>query len=194
MVFASRKFEVEVERRVDVAGMAWPEEEAACETSLCGNLGYTDLRGITWDEAVEARCLEGKLIDRIVAAEDPEEELVVIVDELYEDDVGLYGLDIGVAAAVAGLSAAGCVPCCSCNGGAFGGYHREEYPLVVFFARRALMELLLDCAVEAGTGLENGHGGSLMVYADDIQKIREFGRVLIEWRSLFEALTGPSKA
>ena len=58
----------------------------------------------------------------------------MIENELYDGD-DLRGLDIGVASAVAALSAARCIPFTSCNAGTFGGSHAETYPLVGSFAR-----------------------------------------------------------
>ncbi len=58
----------------------------------------------------------------------------MIVGGLYESDEGLFGLDIGVASAVIALSAARCIPCSSCNGGAYGGSHQERHPVIAFYA------------------------------------------------------------
>ena len=191
VTFVGRKFNVDMKREIHVGAMGWPsEEEAGNERILGGNLGYCDLRGFSWEEASATGNKEEELIERILQAEDPETELELIDDELYEDDIGLYGLDIGVASAVVGLSAAGCVPCCSCNGGAFGGFHKEDYPLIAFFAPTQMTDLLLECAGTAGLGLENSEHGTLLAYANDIEKIRAFGQLLIEKRCLFECQGG----
>ena len=50
-----------------------------------------------------------------------------------------------VPAAVAALSAAGCVPVSICNGGVFGeGLHAESYPLVAFYCPDYATRSLLD--------------------------------------------------
>ena len=123
--------------------------------------------------------LEEELITRIEASANPEDEYDMIEDELYEDPEGMYGLDIGVASAVISLSAARCLPFSSCNAGAFGGNHHEWHPVVAFFSRPEAITLLLDCAKEANTGLNQGDIGNLVVYADDIRNIRAFARELI---------------
>jgi len=175
--------------------MAWPtDEEAADERSLGGNQAYCDMREFSWEEACAARDREDELIQRIEQAVDPEAELYLLDDSLYDDDVGLYGLDIGVASTVVGLSAAGCIPCCSCNAGAYGGSHKEDFPLIAFFAPRQTTHLLLECAEEAGSGLENGDYGTLLAYSNDIWKIREFGRILIKRHSQFESQKEPRGA
>ena len=125
---------------------------------------------------------------RIKASDDPEVEYDEIADELYEDDEGLYGLDLGVAGAVAALSAARCIPFSSCNGGAFGGRHLELYPLVAFYAREAHLQALLTAAEEAGCGLENGNNGCLVVFAGDVEALPNFATALIKRSSAFRAL------
>lgn len=84
--------------------------------------------------------------------------MTAIEDELYEEPEGLLGLDLGVAACVASLSAMGCIPASSCNGGAFDGYHLEEYPLVTFLADRASARRVLKIAERAGLGLRQDDG------------------------------------
>lgn len=94
-------------------------------------------------------------------------------------------MDIGVASSVVALSSAGCVPFSSCNGGAFGGSHDEDHPLVAFYTLPEMVELLLETAQEANVGLENEDEGSLLLYADDIRNMRNYANGLINKRALF---------
>lgn len=166
--------------------LAWPARgEAVRDSSLGGNIEYADLRGINWTEAKRIFGLESELIARVEAASDIEAESVSIDDDLYQSAENLHGLDIGVASTVACLSAAGCIPFTSCNGGAFGGSHREEYPLVAFFARRNAAEQILEAATEAAIGLKNGPSGCLIAYADDIRELRQFAKTLLTRRKSF---------
>lgn len=185
-MFTYPTFDVDIVRSVDTRRLAWPElDEADDEHSLGGNRDYSDLRGLPWSEAQSILNYETQLISRIEGAEDPEREMDQIGDELYEEDIGLYGLDLGVASSVVGLSAAKCVPFASCNGGSFGGHHHERYPLVAFFAHSSAIGSLIACAEAAGVGLEGNESGSLVVYADDIRKMRQFALELLHRRSQF---------
>jgi hypothetical protein len=185
-VFIYPAFDIDIVRKVDARRLAWPEfDEADDERSLGGNRDYSDLRGLSWSEAQRILNYETDLILRIEDAEDAEQEMDQIGDELYEEDVGLYGLDLGVASSVVGLSAAKCVPFASCNGGSFGGHHHERYPLVAFFAQLSAVTSLIACAEAAGVGLEGNESGGLVVYADDIRKMRQFALELLHRRSQF---------
>ena len=194
MTFTYLNFDVEIVREVDVTALRWPASgEAGDDSGLGSNRQYVDLRGLSWTDAKRVFDLEGVLIARIENAEDADAEYEAIGEESYESDDDLLGLDIGVASTVASLSAARCVPCSSCNGGAFGGHHREVYPLVAFFARRQMAALLVSSATSAGIGLENDPSGCLVAYSDDIRRLRVFAASLIEQRRLFEAVRSRAK-
>src|SRR5438093_642215 len=117
-MFVYPRFDVEVARTITVDELRWPKPGEAAEDSGLGcNRLYLDLRSLSWAEAERVFSLEGTLISRVENADDPEVECEVIEEELLEDDENLFGLDLGVAAAVVSLSACGCIPCSSCNGG-----------------------------------------------------------------------------
>jgi hypothetical protein len=122
---------------------------------------------------------EESLLERLKSTDDLAATLDIIKDELYEDDEGLWGLDIGVASSVIALSAARCIPCTSCNGGCFGDRHHEGYPLVSFYTMPAWIPYLLETAEEAGVGLINEESGSILVYANDISRMMSFASALI---------------
>jgi hypothetical protein len=188
-VFTYPNFDVDVFRRLDGGSLSWPEPGAATDDSgLGGNRAYADLRRLSWTDAKRAFALEGELIDRIENAEDSEAECDVIDEELNESDDHLFGLDVGVASTVVCLSAARCVPFSSCNGGAFGGRHQEAYPLVAFFAKAQMVDLLVTAATNANIGLQNHASGCAMAYSDDIRKLRKFAGCLIGQRQLFNAV------
>ncbi|WP_142252784.1 hypothetical protein [Bradyrhizobium sp. UNPF46] len=178
-MYEHRLFDVEILRIIDEQRMYWPRTaEVQAEASPSCNREYQDLRKIPWEDVEAISALEADLITRLEAATNPDAEHEAIFDELYEDPLGILGLDIGVASAVAALSAAGCIPISSCNGGAYGGLHREAYPLIAFFARKRQVNLLLDCAKEADAGLENDESGLLILYSNDIRKMRVFAAAL----------------
>lgn len=178
----SRRFDVEICRSVSGEGLGWPEAGEAGARGMDGGFGgnrsYVDLRGMAWKEVQRIHDLERDLLARIVASNDPEDEHDAIVDELHEDDQGLLGLDLGVASAVVALSAARCIPFASCNGGAFGGHHHEDYPVVAFYARPPHVPLLIAAAEESGCGLEHGSNGCLVLFASEIYALHSFARAL----------------
>ena len=190
MAFIYPSFDVRVERNLNSEDLSWPAPgEAIDDRGLGGNRLYIDFRRLPWNEAHRVYAVEGNCIKRIVGAMHPEKEYEMIEREFEDgDSIGIFGLDIGVASTVIALSSARCVPCSSCNAGAFGGYHNEEYPLVVFYARTEMRILLLECAEAAGTGLENTEFGHVIVYADDIRMMRVFAEAIIERRSAFRQL------
>jgi hypothetical protein len=183
-MFTYKTFDVEIVREIDLDRLGWPERGSAQgDSGLAGNREYFDLRRRSWSEARRTYELESSFIERIEASSDSSSELDAISEELYEDDVGLYGLDIGVASTVIALSAAGCVPGASCNGGAFGDHHHEIHPLVVFFARSQMAPLLLSLAEKSEVGLSPTFDGALLVFADDIRRMRKFADILIQNRA-----------
>ncbi len=187
-MFVHKKFDVEIIRKLDKGALSWPKPGEAClDTGLGGNRSYLDLRKMGWVEARRILQLEEQLISRIEAAVDWSAEYDLIEEELCDDPGDVYGLDIGVASTVAGLSAGRCVPFSSCNAGAFGGGHLESYPLVAFFARSGAVGLLLECAEKAACGLENT-GGALIVYSDEISKMVGFAKEMIARSSEFQGL------
>jgi hypothetical protein len=188
-VFTYSNFDVNVLRRLDGRSLGWPEPgEATDDSGLGGNRAYSDLRRLSWTEAKRAFALEGELIARIENAKDSDAEYEAIDEELYELDEHLFGLDVGVASTVVCLSAARCVPFSSCNGGAFGGRHQEAYPLVGFFAKPQMVDLLLTAATEAEIDLENHASECVVAYSNDIRKFRNFAEYLIRQRQLFNAV------
>lgn len=157
------------------------------EEGLGGNRCYEDLRRLPWCEARRVYAFEGKCIERILNSTHAEKEYESIIAEL-ANDLDTIGLDIGVASAVLALSSARCITFTSCNAGAFGGNHAEEYPVVAFYAKEQSIPLLLECAEEAETGLVNAELGSLVTYANDIRKMRRFANAIIERSSAFRNL------
>lgn len=190
MIFKHKHFDVQIERNVDANGLSWPKPgEAMNEGNLGGNPFYVDLRYLSWREALRVYELEEKYIKRILASSDPDIEYKKIDGEIESDPVGIFGLDIGVASSVCALFAARCIPFSSCNAGAFGGSHNEDFPCVVFYARMESIDMLLQCAETAEVGLKLiQEVGCLFLYSDDINKMRIFANSLIENRSVFRKL------
>lgn len=184
-----RHFAIEIRRHVPAGFLRWPEgSEADNESGLGCNRSYCDLRGLDWSDVAETIEEEGRLVARLVSASDMLEEYEIVDEERYEDDGAMMGLDIGVAGATAALSAAGCTPFASCNGGAFGDIHHEAYPLVAFCARTEHLPLLLPIAEAVGVGLERTGPGDLLLYARDIRQLMAFSKAMLEGREAFREL------
>jgi len=193
-MFRYPEFDVEIVRKISPQGLRWPERgEAANGRNLSCNRSYTDLRGLTWKDVQRVLELETALVRRIEDAADPDAEHRQIEDELFEEDEGLFGLDIGVAGATVALAAARCITCSSCNAGSYGGHHHEAYPVVAFFGRPYHVKLLLACAERAQIGLECPNG-IVVALAKDIRDMGQFAAILLACRGEFRAAERASKA
>lgn len=179
-----KKAKTKVRRQVDPKALGWPSDSQASSGFWC-NHSYEDLRGLSWQEARETLETERSLMLRINDSEDAVATMDEIADEFYEDP-GLdpYGLDVGVASTVVALSALGCVPLSSCNGGCYGDFHHESYPLVVFCAKPIHVPDLIKAATTADVDLKNDADGMLIVHTDDIVRLSEFARALIDDHSM----------
>lgn len=158
------------------------EERASCESGLLENHDYFDIRGIEIEEAIEVIDAEAKLLARIevIPAEKQEDELNQIEDELYDDFDCLVSFDLGVGGLVTALSAVGCVPISSCNGGGLGDHHRIPHPWVIFHASETSLTFLLEAAEQTDTGLINNTDGMLQAFSDDSRKFNRMARYLVD--------------
>jgi len=167
---------VEIVRNIDLRKLAWPSNSQA-SSGLAGNKEYVDFRGLEWSDADRILRLEEELVDEIDSSNDRYITYERIIDELYDEDEGLLGLDLGVAGAVASISVVHCIPFTSCNGGFYGGHHREYYPLVGFYARPKVVPLLLEAANEADIGLTSEE--EVFAYSDNVKNMLSFARSLL---------------
>ena len=153
-----RVFDAPIERQIDREKLAWPGDEAPSEEEFEGNALYSDLRDLGWNDVAERALAERAAIAAYLAGEISVSETgcddVPDSDDDFDDfaDQGIRNVDLGVASAVAALSAVGCIPFTSCNAGSLGGAHSAPYPIVRFFAPREIAGELLDSAEEAGVG------------------------------------------
>jgi len=181
--FHHRVFDVEIERKVKVSNLEWPESERfKSDSGLGGNRHYEDLRREPWWLYLEALAYEQAFVRQFEAAvdDDARADLMEALDE-DEDAACLCGLDPGVASCVLAVSASRCAPFTSCNGGAFDGGHHESYPLVCFYARPPLVACLVSCAEEAEVGIID-YGGALQVYSRQITGMLDFAETLYRRR------------
>ncbi|WIY69045.1 hypothetical protein KB221_13305 [Aquidulcibacter paucihalophilus] len=168
---AEPTFTLEIERNIEPDRLAWIDgEDAADGTGLGCNRDYRDLRSTTWAEVDEILEIELCRLDQ--------SEVLGFMDshEIHE-------LDVGVAGAAFALAAAGCIPFTSCNGGALGGRHSEEYPLVAFYLPKLSVERILWASEKANAGLfQDPVGGTVHVYGCQLRDLHAFARALHDSR------------
>lgn len=183
--------EVEIIRDVNLAKLRWPSNKYEARIQ---NRAYENFGRVSWETVQEVLAREEAFLarySRLDGETSKEFHSRVLNAELTSDDWedlcqqpgGLF--DIGVASAVFALLAAGCLTVTSCNG---GEGHPEPCPLVSFWCRPTQVPSLLSHAEEAGCGLENSVGGTLIVYAVDIHNLLSFARALLARRSTLRTL------
>lgn len=185
MTVAVRIFDVEIRRELNVAECELLSEETAEAADENGELGgnalYQDLRGATWAHVRAVLEVESALISRVAQAPNPaaaEAEYEEQRDTDPDNLEGLCGLDLGVAAAAAALSALGATPFMSCNAGSFGSHHPARCPYVAFYLSSASPTQLLALAERAGVGL-GMQDGRVTLYARSIMDLQGFA-----WRAV----------
>ena len=184
-----KTFDVDIERNATESRLTWPLlGEGAGDGYMGGNKYYYDLGGMRWEDLRRVLELEKQLLVRLSLAADRVGDEESLDREMRESGNLLYGLDIGVASTVIALSAADCLPFSSCNGGALGGSHHEEHPLVAFYARPAALPILNECAERAGVGLDHGDEGYLLVYGNSLATMRLFAEEILHSSQIFDEL------
>lgn len=190
------RFDVKVridEINPDLLRVMWIDEVAE---GIGDNRLYGDVTGTDWSEvelviaaeeallkAAESNAVDAADFDRIVRQ---------TIDEQYpgedfdEGPVSAFAmLDGGVMAAVAALSAAGCIPTTSCNGH-YG--HAEPHPVVRFSTDECRLPLIRDACASSGCGLIMDHLGMLQLHAADVLAMVEFARQLAAFQRDFKAI------
>ena len=138
---------------------------------LGGNRHFVDLYGVDYKDVLEAISFEDKFLEMIAhgcAYDDALEDL--------ENETGnFFGLDPGISAAALSFSVLGAVPFSSCNGGILGGSHREEHPLVAFYAPSlSVMERIAELCTRANLGLKADTGRTeIIAYAGQLLPFRQ---------------------
>lgn len=150
---------------LSLSHLAWFEGDEACEgTGLGCNRDYQDLRGMALEDLRQVVDQESDEIKRVLAGE-------VGCDGCHEGceecQPEIQGLELGVVSAVVALSAIGCIPYTSCNGGAFGGEHAADLLIVGFYLRPPLIQAVREAGRVAGVGLMNDRNGGFYVVTDD---------------------------
>lgn len=185
MAHLTRVTAPEIIIRVDTDLLRWPTDDELEEDEpyFAGNRRYEDFRGFDWRDAIVAIRVDRDAMKSVQSGSVAEE---VLRDQLggSEFEGPPWGLDIGVAGAVAALSAFGAIPAASCNGGRLGAHHSYSHPLVAFFALPEMVAELMRCAEASGAGLTNSpnHDGTLLVFSHRLEGLTAFARHLIRRR------------
>lgn len=174
------RFDVPVTIEVDINLVKLPSKKILNADGLVENRSYTRFRGITWEVFKNTFELEGKALDYIDSKAktiDDFEDMVESIPDLPEWE-GLSSfppLDLGIASTVFALYAFKCFPIASCRGHP-EGTGSEAHPLVVFFSKPEIIQLLIEAAKKTGVGLNmpKSTSGALMVYAPSINDMRNF--------------------
>ena len=165
-------------RAVDTRLLGWlTGTRATTRSNYPANFQYVDLR----DETLA-------LVDRLLVEEREgyayleasafSEAAIDEIDRRQLEGSSLPMLDFGVGAAVAMISAFGCVPVTSCRGPTLGRRpHTQPAPMIVFYARKRHVARLIDAVIEADCHIVN-NGAKLELYADDLRKLHRFAIVL----------------
>ena len=175
-----KSLDLEIVRELPAKSFRWPRAaEVRDDASLAGNHHYADLRGLTWDDYALLQGAERELLGRIEEGASEDQLLAELEEEAEQgEEHRLLWLDIGMAAPVAALSAIGCVPAYSCNGGVLGGHHRGDHPIVGFYARAWQAPTLLEAAEATQIGLRPWRDGIVLAYSDGIEPLQRFGAEL----------------
>lgn len=172
-----------------VAG--WPVQEDAYSEFLDGNRQYDrTILDATWDDAAEALSVEHSLVRSADQHADSGQQFDAAVDGDLEDwqAMALWGLDAGVAAAVLGLSAAGCIPTTSCRGHSGDAREGTDFPRLRFYADRERSRLVRDAALRTECGFGGDPGGPCAVWSRSIEEMLAFAEQLILQQEAFACL------
>src|SRR5262245_7331020 len=127
------QFDVTIRQNLVPSTLAWPSQASLAGDFLGGNDLYEDLRRFTWADADATLLDEQRAIQQVLEEGARPAAL----------SAGRWGLDLGVASSVVALSAAGCVPFTSCNASTFEPGHSAPFPIVRFYARPAMADILV---------------------------------------------------
>lgn len=165
-------------RAVDTRQLGWLSgTRAMTRSNFPANFQYVDLRGANL-ALVERMLAEERDGYAFLEASSFSEAAIDEIDRRQLEGSALPMLDFGVGAAVAVISALGCVPVTSCRGPTLGRRpHAQPAPMIVFYARKHHVAPLIGAVIEADCHIVN-NGAKLELYADDPRKLHRFAVVL----------------
>ena len=143
-----------------------------------------------WNDAVEALEVEAARIAAAGAGAATPAAFEELADGDLEDweMIAVQWLDVGVAAAVMALNAAGCLTSTSCRGHQGLASADRDYPRIRVYAERAHGSLVRDAAIATGCGLDIDGDGIGLLWAPSVVETMGLARELIAMRPRFESL------
>ena len=186
MRWRAKTYPVAISRALDAGRLAALSDVDADEGEesgfLAGNQMYQDLRALSWADLAATIELEAELMARLQAADDLDAAAEMLDEErldVNEPGDGLWGLDIGVASAVAAFSVLGGTPVSSCNAGGFGGTHTAEHPYLAGYLPAAASGALKKAAVAADVGIASTEDGLVQVFGRTDFDLLRFARSVL---------------
>lgn len=176
---------MDVARTVDLALLGWPpddqdeflefDDDGHAWEHFSGSRTFVDMRGSDPQDVLAAAA-----IDETWLAAHPADWSDDSSDEHFDALQGEVGpgpdaLNVGTAAAVLALSAAGCVTVSSCNG---QPSHQYDRPIVAFWMQPPRYALIDAAAAASECGLEASANGLVILYAADIRRFPRFARAI----------------
>jgi hypothetical protein len=166
-----------------------PGRAEADSDYLDGNRMYEpELRHATWQDASRALQVERDRL-AVASAAGAEREFESLFDGDLEDweMIETFGLDLGVAAAVLALNAAGCLTSSSCRGhdGYVGDHGR---PWIRVYADPARGSLVAAAAKRSGCGFAIDGAGVALLYAASIVEMLGLAEQVMDSAPAFDSL------
>lgn len=169
---------------VDASRMRGPGEAGPIDRPPGGNYLYRNFQGASWHLARRMLSFEDLLIAKLEGHPEGGDPMPLRQRAPTWLQV-LRGLDLGVAAAVLSISAAGGIPVTSCNAGSLGGHHMECLPVVAFHWDPAKLMPLKLCVRQAGLSMWVHEQGELVIGADYIRRMLLFAEAMQQRQHLF---------
>jgi len=191
-------YNVKIIQKVNLDKLLFPPENLMSEGyysddfELVSNDDYVDLRGYNWSEYQYVYNIEKKIVNFLSTKAKNQKQFEKLIEDMYDKNSRhideLNRLDVGVASLVCALSACGCAPLTSCSAHAGSSYPRS--PNIVFYSSKDAAEKLLNLTKQSTAGLLNqltdeGYGG-LMIYANNIVDLMDFGQTLYSNKHTFK--------
>jgi hypothetical protein len=163
-----------------------PSRVEATGGYLDGNREYeSGFMQASWQEAAEALEIEQDRLARASFASEREEFEDLLDGELEDwEAMATGGLDVGIAAAVLALNAAGCLTSSSCR----GHYWQEGdavRPWISVYSDPARRALIAQCAAQTGCGFAIDELGAALIFAPSIAEMIAFATALADRREEF---------
>ena len=185
------EFDVEYNADFDSSDLRMPEEGLMKhETGLLCNHHYSDMRGMSWDEAKEALEIEKHIVEQADqksrTKDEFEEAINRLVDEKADNWVSLKELEVGVAAATIVFSAAGGAPVSSCRGHQL---NEKPHPYIGGWIDKKQADILINICKDCNVSISSyiwEHNKGVIISSRNIKEMMVFAERMIENARCFQ--------